>query len=149
MLAWRSSWSFHFYLSTSQLRVYCQVGLYISPHSTTLTISFGLHRQPNPTSTINRGIERRTWYTPPWSPVTDPPRPRGPVSDRDSPIISPCRYIFNFPNYQHPLNHPSKNTVFTIEEFGWGACDEELGISESWFTRRGGGGDRRFSRLVG
>ena len=70
-------------------------------------------------------------------------------STLDSPIISPRRYIFNFPNDQHPLNHPPEHTVFTIKEFGWGACDEELGISESWFTRRGGGGDRRFSRLVG
>jgi hypothetical protein len=31
--------------------------------------------------------------------------------------------------------------VFTIEEFGWGACNEELFVS---IDRRAGGGNRRF-----
>jgi hypothetical protein len=78
-MTWRSSWSFHFnsidvstYLSISQPQIYFPHRLYISPHSTTLTINFGLHHQFNPTNfLIFQSIKSR-----------DRPRPRPLASAR-------------------------------------------------------------------
>jgi hypothetical protein len=51
------------------------------------------------------------------------------VLNRDSPIVGSSRHVLNLPDYQHPFYHSTKYAVFTIEEFGRRACDEELCIS--------------------
>jgi hypothetical protein len=117
----------HIYLSIFQQQIYFPLSFYISPHSTTLTINLGLQDQYNfkwrysSREIWEEGVGRIGIYL-----ALDL------RSRQDSPIISPRRYIFNFPNYQHPFYYSSKHAMFTIEEFGWGTCDEELGISESW-----------------
>jgi hypothetical protein len=83
----------------------------------------------------------------PRPPVSDRSRPRPSVSARDSPIISPRGYIFNFPNDQHPFYDSSKHTVLTIEEFSWGACDEELESARATGSRRAVWWERQFVRL--
>jgi hypothetical protein len=51
------------------------------------------------------------------------------TSDFDSKlwsIVWTGRYSFNFPQRQHPINHPSKYNVLSVQEIAFCRSDEEL-----------------------